>query len=155
MRNRGDTIIEVLLAVTIFSLVAVGSMVLMNRGVAMAQQSLETTLVRQQIDAQAEMLRFVHDQARAALGEQRTADAEALLQQAEALCGPGDERLRVRLAISATWVTFERHGLDAVEELLDSCHALMNHGVDRYRRPSRKSLAQEAQDGCGEKSPPI
>ena len=29
-------------------------------------------------------------QARAALGEQRTADAEALLQQAEALCGPGD-----------------------------------------------------------------
>ena len=52
-------------------------------------------------------------QARAALGEQRTADAEALLQQAEALCGPGDERLRVRLAISATWVTFERQGLDA------------------------------------------
>ena len=37
----------------------------------------------------------------------------------------------------------ERHGLDAVEVLLDSCHALSNHGVDRYRRPSRKSLAQE------------
>ena len=37
----------------------------------------------------------------------------------------------------------ERHGIDAVEELLDSCHALQNHGVDRYRRPSRKSLAQE------------
>jgi stage V sporulation protein R len=37
----------------------------------------------------------------------------------------------------------ERQGLDAVEALLDSCHALANHGVDRYRRPSRKSLAQE------------
>jgi stage V sporulation protein R len=37
----------------------------------------------------------------------------------------------------------ERHGLDAVESLLDSCHALANHGVDRYRRPSRKSLSQE------------
>jgi stage V sporulation protein R len=37
----------------------------------------------------------------------------------------------------------ERHGLDAVESLLDSCHSLANHGVDRYRRPSRKSLAQE------------
>ena len=37
----------------------------------------------------------------------------------------------------------ERHGLDAVETLLDSCHALANHGVDRYRRPQRKSLAQE------------
>ncbi len=37
----------------------------------------------------------------------------------------------------------ERHGLDVVEEFLDSCHALQNHGVDRYRRPSRKSLAEE------------
>jgi stage V sporulation protein R len=37
----------------------------------------------------------------------------------------------------------ERHGLDTVEAFLDSCHALQNHGVDRYRRPSRKSLAQE------------
>jgi stage V sporulation protein R len=37
----------------------------------------------------------------------------------------------------------EGHGLEAVEEFLDSCHALANHGVDRYRRPSRKTLAQE------------
>jgi stage V sporulation protein R len=37
----------------------------------------------------------------------------------------------------------EKHGIEAVEALLDSCHALANHGVDRYRRPSRKSLAQE------------
>ena len=36
-----------------------------------------------------------------------------------------------------------RHGVDAVEALLDSCHALSNHGVDRYQRPSRKTLAQE------------
>jgi stage V sporulation protein R len=37
----------------------------------------------------------------------------------------------------------EKHGLDSVEMFLDSCHALSNHGVDRYRRPTRKSLAQE------------
>jgi stage V sporulation protein R len=37
----------------------------------------------------------------------------------------------------------ERHGIDAVELLLDSCHALMNYGVDRYRRPSRLSLARK------------
>ena len=29
----------------------------------------------------------------------------------------------------------ERHGVDAVEQMLDSCHALMNYGVDRYKRP--------------------
>jgi stage V sporulation protein R len=37
----------------------------------------------------------------------------------------------------------DKHGMDAVESLLDSCHALANHGVDRYRRPTRRSLAQE------------
>jgi stage V sporulation protein R len=37
----------------------------------------------------------------------------------------------------------EKHGLEQVENFLDSCHALSNHGVDRYRRPTRKSLAQE------------
>jgi len=37
----------------------------------------------------------------------------------------------------------ERHGFERVEELLDSCHALMSYGVDRYKRPQRMSLAQE------------
>ncbi|EEG08134.1 SpoVR family protein [Pseudogulbenkiania ferrooxidans] len=37
----------------------------------------------------------------------------------------------------------ERYGIDAVEELLDSCHALMNYGVDRYKRPQKLSLAKE------------
>ncbi len=62
-RQHGDTIIEVVVAITVFSLVAVGAMTIMNSGLAMAQRSLETTLVRQQIDAQAEMLRFVHSRA--------------------------------------------------------------------------------------------
>ncbi|SEQ86374.1 Stage V sporulation protein SpoVR/YcgB, involved in spore cortex formation [Amphritea atlantica] len=29
----------------------------------------------------------------------------------------------------------ERHGVDAVEQMLDACHALMNYGVNRYLRP--------------------
>ncbi|AKJ69061.1 spoVR family protein [Pandoraea thiooxydans] len=37
----------------------------------------------------------------------------------------------------------QRHGEQEVELLLDSCHALMNYGVDRYKRPKRLSLAQE------------
>lgn len=37
----------------------------------------------------------------------------------------------------------ERHGIDAVESLLDSCHALMNYGVDRYKRPSPVSAEEE------------
>ena len=37
----------------------------------------------------------------------------------------------------------ERHGEEEVELLLDSCHALMNLGVDRYKRPPKLSLAKE------------
>ena len=37
----------------------------------------------------------------------------------------------------------ERHGLEATESLLDSCHALMNYGVDRFRRPTPISAEQE------------
>ena len=37
----------------------------------------------------------------------------------------------------------ERHGIDAVEDLLDSCHALMNYGVDRYKRPDPISAEEE------------
>ena len=38
----------------------------------------------------------------------------------------------------------ERHGIEAVESTLDSCHALMHHGVDRYKRPAPLSLHGEA-----------
>ncbi len=37
----------------------------------------------------------------------------------------------------------ERHGIKAVEDLLDSCHALMNYGVDRYKRPYPISAEEE------------
>ncbi|MCG8519861.1 SpoVR family protein [Marinobacter xestospongiae] len=37
----------------------------------------------------------------------------------------------------------ERYGVDAVEEILDSCHALMNYGVDRYKRPAPISASEE------------
>jgi stage V sporulation protein R len=38
----------------------------------------------------------------------------------------------------------ERHGETAVEEVIDACHALMPHGVDRYRRPAAPTLKAEA-----------
>ena len=37
----------------------------------------------------------------------------------------------------------ERHGVDEVEKILDSCHALMTHGVDRYKRPDPVSPEEE------------
>lgn len=37
----------------------------------------------------------------------------------------------------------ERHGVEEVEKVLDSCHALMNYGVDRYKRPTTISILKE------------
>ncbi|WP_108125241.1 SpoVR family protein [Saccharospirillum mangrovi] len=37
----------------------------------------------------------------------------------------------------------ERYGVAEVEHILDSCHALQNYGVDRYKRPSPISAAEE------------
>jgi len=36
-----------------------------------------------------------------------------------------------------------KYGIDEVEATLDACHALMNHGVDRYKRPQKLSLDEE------------
>lgn len=37
----------------------------------------------------------------------------------------------------------EKYGSKAVEEVLDSCHALMDHGVDRYKKPRKLNVQQE------------
>ena len=57
--KRGDTLIEVMLAVGIFSMVAVAVVAVMSGGTSSAQTALETTLTREEIDAQAEALRFI------------------------------------------------------------------------------------------------
>ena len=38
----------------------------------------------------------------------------------------------------------DRHGVSAVERLLDACHALLSVGVDRFKRTRQLSLAREA-----------
>ncbi len=37
----------------------------------------------------------------------------------------------------------QKYGVDEVEAVLDSCHALMNYGVDRYKRPVQISANEE------------
>jgi type II secretory pathway pseudopilin PulG len=59
--ERGDTLIEVLFAITVFSLVAVGCLSIMNQGSSTAERALEITLVRAQINNQAEILHFLNN----------------------------------------------------------------------------------------------
>ena len=60
MRKRvGDTLIEVSIAIGIFSMVAISIVAVMNGGTSSSQTALETTLAREEIDTQAEALRFI------------------------------------------------------------------------------------------------
>lgn len=61
MVKKGDTLIEVLLAVGIFSMIAIAVVAVMSSGTSNAQLALETTLAREEIDTQAEALRYIHD----------------------------------------------------------------------------------------------
>ena len=57
---KGDTLVEVLFAVAVFSLVAISVISVMNAGINNAQSALEITMARSEIDAQAEALRYIH-----------------------------------------------------------------------------------------------
>ena len=56
---RGDTIVEVLFALSIFSLIAVLAIAVMNLGIAIAESNLELNMARNEVDAQAEAIRFI------------------------------------------------------------------------------------------------
>lgn len=61
-RQRGDTIIEVFFATAIAGAVILMTLTLMNRNLATIQMATENTIVRQNIDSQAEVLRFLKDE---------------------------------------------------------------------------------------------
>lgn len=71
--KKGDTILEVTFAIMIFSLIAVLSMQIMDRDIAMIQGALETEMARNEIDAQAEALRYIQN---AYLSEREFADKD-------------------------------------------------------------------------------
>lgn len=60
MLRRGDTLIEVTLAIGIFSMIAIAITAVLSSGTSGAQTALESTLAREEIDTQAEALRYIH-----------------------------------------------------------------------------------------------
>ncbi len=78
--KRGDTIIEVMFALAVFSLVAVLSIMSMDRSLSVAEDALEQAATRNELDAQAEAIRFVHN----------SYIAEAALPRNEADAGAGN-----------------------------------------------------------------
>lgn len=61
-KERGDTLVEVLMSIMVLSIIIVGSISLMARGLQVAQSALEHSEVRQGVNAQLDMLRYLRDQ---------------------------------------------------------------------------------------------
>jgi prepilin-type N-terminal cleavage/methylation domain-containing protein len=59
--QRGDTLVEVLMAIVVLSMVIVGAITIMSRGLKASQLAVEHTQVRFQINAQSEILRYLRD----------------------------------------------------------------------------------------------
>ena len=60
-KYRGDTIVEVCFALAVFSFLAVLAIGTMNSNLSTVQATLETTSVRNEIDAQTEAVRFIYN----------------------------------------------------------------------------------------------
>lgn len=60
--ERGDTLLEVLVAITVLGVVVVGAFSLMNRGVAQMYDSMEKSEVRLLLNRQIEALTYARDQ---------------------------------------------------------------------------------------------
>ena len=57
--SQGDTLIEVTIAIGIFTLIAISVVAVVSVSTSGAQSALENTLTREEVDAQAEALRFI------------------------------------------------------------------------------------------------
>ena len=60
-KKKGDTLVEVAFAIGVFSLVSITVVSVISASTSATQAALETTLTREDIDGQAEALRFIHD----------------------------------------------------------------------------------------------
>jgi Tfp pilus assembly protein PilV len=59
--QRGDTLVEVLMSIVVLSMVIVGTITVMSRGLAASQAAVEHTQVRFQINSQLELLKYLRD----------------------------------------------------------------------------------------------
>lgn len=58
---RGDTLVEISFAIVVFCIISILTVGLMDRNLSAIQGTLELNMARNEIDAQAEALRFIHN----------------------------------------------------------------------------------------------
>ena len=64
--QRGDTLVEVMLAISVLGIVVVGTMTIMNKSTMQMLDTIERTAVRSTINSQTELLNYVRDNSKGA-----------------------------------------------------------------------------------------
>ena len=136
--ERGDTLVELILAVAIFSLASVSALVLMNRGIALSQNGLEVTLVREQMDGQAETIRYLRDTSNSVWDAIKThADGTAIAALTSVACPtPGDIELSTSahgffISRNPTTGVFELSNADAAHFEKPATYAKVDYGAQK------------------------
>lgn len=80
--HRGDTLVEISFAIVVFCVVSILTVGLMDRNLSAVQGTLELNMARNEIDAQAEALRFIHNSYVAEKGQTGSTKEYAELWQA-------------------------------------------------------------------------
>ncbi len=86
-KQRGDTLIEVLIAITVLAVIVTGAMAIMNRSLVSIMNSSERTAVRAEINSQTEMLNWA-----------RTMDQDGIWRSIKSVAFDGDNASEVALA---------------------------------------------------------
>lgn len=120
--KRGDTIIEVMFAIAVFSLVAVITISMMNLGTANAEGSLELTTARHELNAQAEALRFVHS----------AYTAELALPECPSDADEGEKCQRYTALWDAITGRSRKAKADHQDDIIDITNTLNNNSYAKY-----------------------
>lgn len=120
--KRGDTIIEVMLAFAIFSLIVVVSITMMNLGLATGERSLELVTARNELNAQVEALRFIHS---SYIAEDTLPDCQSV--EAGAQCQQYAELWKVIVEGAKSSANAGDGNEFTIEYPLDSCNIVYDH----------------------------
>lgn len=137
-RQEGDTLIEVLFAITVLSLAIVMSLSIMNQGTSTSLRSLQITLVRQEIDSQAEALRFLNSSYVAAYTSGYTPNT------ADATTSPAEEYYKIIQHASGGDVSVSKFGDTADQNCRPAPDSsfILNPRTARYQSYSPTILTQ-------------
>lgn len=132
--ERGDTLIEVLVAISVFGIIVVGTFSLMNRGASQMYDSMERSEVRLLLNGQTELLTYARDEYFQSLDPEASTSMDTYDTAAKTVWNPGIRNNVTNLtgvpslegcssdndATNAFWLTTETNGTISIKSRADS-----------------------------------